>query len=55
MLLNDEKLGGLPVNRTCISAFRNGMDKCGLLDLGFHGPRFTWTKKSPVWQTTIKE
>ena len=41
MLLNDEKLGGLLVNRTRISAFRNCMDKCGLIDLGFHGPRFT--------------
>ena len=55
MLSDDEKLGGLPVNRTHISAFRNCMDKCGLIDLGFHGLYFTWTNESPVWQTTIKE
>ena len=41
MILDDEKLGGLPVNRTGISAFRNCMDNYGLMDLGFHGPRFT--------------
>ena len=55
MLAEDEKLGGLPVNRTRIAAFRNCLDKCGLIDLDFHGPRFTWTNKSPVWQSTIKE
>ena len=54
MLSDNEKLEGLP-NRTRISAFRNCMDTCGLMDRGFHGPHFTWTNKSPVWQTTIKE
>ena len=55
MISDDEKLGGLPVNRTRISAFRNCMDNCGLMNLGFHGPGFTWTNKSLCWQTTIKE
>ena len=55
MIYEDEKHGGIPVNRTRISAFRNCMDKCGLMDLGFHNPRFTWTNKSLCWQTTIKE
>ena len=32
MLSDEEKLGGLPVNRTRISAFRNCMDTCGLMD-----------------------
>ena len=54
MLSNDEKMGGLLVNRTRITAFRNCMDKCGLMDLGFHGPHFTWTTKSPIWQNNIK-
>ena len=43
------------MNRTCIAAFRNCFNKCGLIDLGFHGPCFTWTNKSPIWQSTIKE
>ena len=55
MISEEEKLGGLPVNRTRITAFRNCLDKCGLIDLGFHGPRFTWTYKIPAWQSTIKE
>ena len=55
MISEEEKLGGLPINRTRMMAFRNCLDKCGLIDLGFHGPRFTWTYKSPVWQSTIKE
>ena len=55
MISEEEKLGGLPVNRTHIAAFRNCLDKCGLKDLGFHGPRFTWTNKSPSWESTIKE
>ena len=55
MISDEEKLGGLPVNRARISTFRNCMDNCGLIDLGFHGPHFTWTNKSLCWQTTIKE
>ena len=55
MILDEEKLGGLLVNRTRMSAFRNCMDNCGLIDLGFHGPRYTWTNKSPCWHTTIRE
>ena len=49
MISDDEKMEGLPVNRNRISAFRNCMDKCGLIDIGFEGPYFTWTNKSPVW------
>ena len=55
MLSDDEKMGGLPVNRHRITTFRNCMDKYGLMDLGFQGPRFTWTTKSPIWQNIIKE
>ena len=38
MLSDDEKLGGLPLNRTHVSTFRACMDNCGLMDLGFQGP-----------------
>ena len=55
MISDDEKLGGLPLNRTWISLFRACMDNCGLMDLGFQGPRFTWTNKSSNWHHNIKE
>ena len=38
MLSEDEKMGGSPVNRSRITAFKNFMDNCGLMDLGFQGP-----------------
>ena len=47
MISKDEKMGGLPLNKTRIAVFRNYLDKCGLMDLGCQGPRFTWTNKSP--------
>ena len=48
MISEEEKLGGLPISRTRMVAFRNCLDKCELIDLGFHGPRFTWINKSSV-------
>ena len=55
MISEDEKLGGLPLNKIRIVAFKNCMDKCGLMDLGFQGPRFTWPNKSPAWNGPIQE
>ena len=55
MISDDEKMRGLPLNINRISTFRNCMNKCGLMDLGFQGPRFTWTNKSSVWKYNIKE
>lgn len=41
MLSEDEKLDGLPLNQNRLNAFGNCLDNCGLMDLGFHWPRFT--------------
>ena len=38
MLTEDEKMEGLPLNRNRISAFRECIDQCGLMDSGFQGP-----------------
>lgn len=38
-----KKFGGLPPNRYKISCFNNFLHACNLVDLGFEGPRFTWT------------
>ena len=40
-----EKFSNTPASRHRISSFRNCLNSCDLLDLGFHGPRFTWTNK----------
>ena len=36
-------------------AFREYINECGLMDLGFHKPRFTWTNKNLIWSCNIKE
>jgi exonuclease III len=47
ILSNHEKFSATPANQKRIQAFRNCLDKCNLLDLGFNGPRFTWMNKRP--------
>ena len=42
------KLGGLPVNLYRVRIFQEYLDKCGLMDLGLSGPRYTWTSKHRV-------
>lgn len=53
--LRMKKWGGLLLNRNRISAFRDCLDQCGLIYIGFHGPRFTWTNKNSIWHCNIKE
>lgn len=55
MLFQDEKMGGLPLTSSRINAFWDCLDYCGLMDLGFHGPKFTWTNKNLIWYRNIKE
>ncbi|BFG33690.1 hypothetical protein CerSpe_199640 [Prunus speciosa] len=43
MLHIDEKLGGVPHNR--IKGFKSWVDGNDMVDLGFIGPKFTWTNK----------
>lgn len=38
-----EKIGGRPPNRIKMKTFNNFLYKANLLDLGFVGPRNTWT------------
>lgn len=40
--LNDI-FGGLKPSEKKMQAFRKNLDECNLLDLGFSGPRFTWS------------
>ena len=40
----DEKIGGAPRNHNQMQLFRTTIDECGLMDLGFISPKFTWSK-----------
>ena len=35
--------------------FRDFINTCGLIDLGFHGSKFNWTNKNLIWRQNIKE
>lgn len=43
ILDNSEKRGGSPPLGARIRAFKEAISACGLIDLGFFGPRFTWS------------
>ena len=40
-----DKLGGNSLNSRRVQLFKDCLDSCGMLDLGFNGPRFTWVNK----------
>ncbi|XP_028091500.1 uncharacterized protein LOC114291824 [Camellia sinensis] len=43
LLTSVDKFGGRPINLSRALKFKECMDHCGMLDLGFSGPKFTWT------------
>lgn len=43
VLTVDEKKGGGPLDTSRALRFAEMLDNCDLTDLGFIGPRFTWT------------
>ena len=44
IIRQEEKLGGAIRHHGQMQLFRDVLDKCGFLDLGFEGNRFTWSK-----------
>ena len=40
-----DKLGGNSLNPRRVQLFKDCLDSCGMLDLGFNGPRFMWVNK----------
>ena len=53
-LIKEDKYRGraVSVNRSLL--FKECLDKCSMIDIGFTGARFTWTNKSPI-QSLIQE
>ncbi|XP_075645458.1 uncharacterized protein LOC142616504 [Castanea sativa] len=47
-LLEGDKFGGRPVNFSQPLLFKECLDKCNMVDMGFNGPRFTWSNRRDV-------
>lgn len=43
ILTQEEKWGGRPINITRTNRFHVCINQCGLIDLGFKGPKYTWS------------
>ncbi|KAK9988333.1 hypothetical protein SO802_028572 [Lithocarpus litseifolius] len=45
LLSSEDKLGGRPISLYKANIFKECLDACNMADLGFQGPRYTWTNK----------
>lgn len=45
IVTQSEKWGGRPINHCRANLFKNTINSCNLIDLGFNGPKFTWINK----------
>lgn len=48
VLEESEKLGGNPLSIRRVQEYKESMNYCNLLDLGFSRPKFTWTNKRGI-------
>lgn len=48
VLSNGEKFGGNPICQRRVRATQDCMNECQMMDLGFSGPKFTWTNKGEL-------
>ncbi|GLT34240.1 hypothetical protein SLA2020_087660 [Shorea laevis] len=47
-LTNDDKRGGNPISQHKANLLQNCLDAYNLLDLGFNGPKFTWSNMRSI-------
>ena len=47
-LLDEDKFGGRPVSIHRSLLFKDCLDKCNMVDLGFSGPRYTWSNRKDL-------
>ena len=48
-----EKLGGNKISLSRSNLYASTMDDCNLIDIGYNGPKFTWTNKrrnNPIYE-----
>lgn len=55
ILLSHEKQGGLPKPQSCMDRFREALEECDLVDLGFSGDMFTWWNNSHIGDPYIRK
>lgn len=48
LLSSSDKLGWNLLNPRWVQMFKECLDLCGMVDLGFHGPWLTWVNKREV-------
>ena len=48
ILSSEDKYGRNHINLNRALEFKDCLDNCNFLDLGFSGPKFTWTNKRPI-------
>ena len=44
IIIQDERLGGATRSHNQMQQFRDVIDECGFMDLGFEGPKYTWSR-----------
>ena len=47
-LADVDKFGGRPVSINRSLLFKDCLDKCNMVDMGFSGPRYTWTNRREI-------
>ena len=53
VISQNDKMGGRPICRSIMDLYGSTMDACNLIDMGFNGPKFTWSnkrKRNPIFQ-----
>ena len=53
-LVNDDKFGSRAISVNSFLLFKECLDKCNMIDIGFAGPRYTWTNRREI-QALIQE
>ena len=48
VLCGEDKFGGNQVNLNRALEFKGCLDECNMIDLGFAGPKYTWTNCGPI-------
>ena len=48
VLCGEDKFGGNQVNLNRALEFKGCLDECNMIDLGFAGPKYTWTNRRPI-------